>query len=153
MQLFIHSRNFIMNYQAEKVQFIDTSPGNTIVQTTKALAAPAEVSRTRKRLILLITISLVFNTLFFIQQVYRVSTQYANGTNSAVILIPAILCLLYNCFGLVVTYKYHQTGILIFAWLGVINFIILCAIVLKFQYAFKLVRLIKNPTAFETGLF
>ncbi|CAF1405366.1 unnamed protein product [Rotaria sordida] len=108
-----------MQYEpgTDKVAMMDTP----YVPTTRplALAEDPQVQRPRKVLLIMLGICLglsLFNTIIVI--VDRTRNPQESGRLS-----QPLLSILFYSFGLFVTYKYHQTGLRVFAWLGVIMLI------------------------------
>ncbi|UJR25854.1 hypothetical protein I4U23_007204 [Adineta vaga] len=105
----------------------------TIPQKPPSLEQQPEVVRTRKILLILIGILLILcfiNFTFIIHSFTTSSSSKDQSPNSSSQLVCILMSFIYYGFGLLVTYRYYQTGLLVFAWLGLISLLLMLVIVI-----------------------
>ncbi|CAF5011929.1 unnamed protein product, partial [Rotaria sp. Silwood1] len=79
--------------------------------------------RTRKYLLILITIQWILCLIYVAMFIYSVITENEDDISNRIeSSMPLFLLTIYYTFGLLVIYKYHRIGILIFASVGVLLF-------------------------------
>ncbi|CAF3711396.1 unnamed protein product [Rotaria socialis] len=85
-----------------------------------------EVKRTQRTLLCLISIVLGISIISFILIIYSLSIKYRTNTYEPII----ILCwILFFACGMLVTQRYYSMGLFVFAWLGIINIILTCILI------------------------
>ncbi|CAF0933237.1 unnamed protein product [Rotaria sordida] len=99
--------------------------GKNVPIEPPSLEQNPKVNRVRKLLFFFIGIDLVFslvNFLFVIHSYAASESLESQSPNSSSQLVLIIASLIYYGFGLLVTYRYYQTGLLIFSLLGLAVF-------------------------------
>ncbi|CAF3960035.1 unnamed protein product [Adineta steineri] len=94
-----------------------------------------EIQPTRKILFLLNTILIVVAIIDLIVSIQKLTFVNFQGINVVDWhATQTFIWLLLNAFAILVTYKYHQTGLFLFAWMGVIGLVITGIITIIFLY-------------------
>ncbi|CAF1112772.1 unnamed protein product [Rotaria magnacalcarata] len=85
-----------------------------------------EVKRTQRTLLFLIFVVLGISIISFMSIIYSLSIKYRTNTYEPII----ILCwILFFACGMFVTQRYYSMGLFVFAWLGIINIILTCILI------------------------
>jgi len=97
-----------------------------------SLKQPPEVIGTRKTLLILIGVLLIFWFMDLVFTVYIYATNDSpkdQSLNSSSQLVSLFLSIVYYGFGFLVTYRYYRTGLLVFAWLGFLSLLIYAVLI------------------------
>ncbi|CAF0965124.1 unnamed protein product [Adineta steineri] len=114
----------------DKISMIKTSTNS---QKPPSLEQQPDVVRTRKIILILIGILLFLCIICFIFVFHSLATSDSKkdqSPNSGSQLVSVFISIIYYCFGLLVTYRYYQTGLLVFAWLGFVTLLSMLAFVI-----------------------
>ncbi|CAF0813611.1 unnamed protein product [Adineta ricciae] len=90
------------------------------------IRVPEEIKRTQQILIFLISILLTIHVIIFIVVIYSLSINYRTNTFEPIINLCWIL---FFAIGLFVTQRYYVMGLFIFAWLGILNIVLTCMLI------------------------
>ncbi|CAF2454836.1 unnamed protein product [Rotaria sp. Silwood2] len=107
--------------------------GTNVPVEPPSLSQHPELNRVRKLLFFFIGIDLVFsliNFLFIIHSYAASESLESQSPNSSSQLVLIIVSLIYYSFGLLVTHRYYQTGLFVFALLGLIVFILTSTVII-----------------------
>ncbi|CAF3428905.1 unnamed protein product [Rotaria sp. Silwood1] len=121
--------------------------GTSIPIEPPSLSQNPELNQVRKLLFFFIGIDLVFsliNFLFVIHSYAASESLESQSPNSSSQLALVIVSVIYYGFGLLVTHRYYQTGLLVFALLGLIVFLVTSIVIIML-----LIRIIQ--TAKQVG--
>ncbi|CAF1106600.1 unnamed protein product [Adineta ricciae] len=111
----------------------------TVPQKPPSLEQQPEVVRTRKTLLIFIGILFVLCFINFMFVIHSLATSSSNKDqppNSSSQLVSILIAFVYYGFGVLVTYRYYQTGLLAvcapknFAWLGFVSLLLMLAVVI-----------------------
>ncbi|CAF1399304.1 unnamed protein product [Rotaria sordida] len=131
-----------------------TTDDSIVFNKSSTLIYEPVVNRARRILLILIGIILVIGFMSFIFILHSYTTtallqSYLPNNSSQ--LVSILIYIVYYSFGLLVTYRYYQTGLLVFAWLGFVSLllIIIIAMVILIGIIVAIVRLgfVKGITA------
>ncbi|CAF2361054.1 unnamed protein product [Rotaria sp. Silwood2] len=102
-----------------------------VLNISSSLLHDPVVNRTRKILLILIGILLVLGLIYFIFILHSYAAKNSLQSqlpNNSAQLVSILIYIVYYSFGLLVTYRYYQTGLLVFAWLGSVSLLLILAI-------------------------
>ncbi|CAF1346497.1 unnamed protein product [Rotaria magnacalcarata] len=114
----------------DKVSMTDSS---TVHNTFILPGQESEVHRVRKILLVLISILLFLgfiNFIFILHSYTSVDLFNSQLPNNSSQFVSIIISIFYYGFGLLVTYRYYQTGLLVFGWLGSVSLLLILVIAL-----------------------
>ncbi|CAF1202733.1 unnamed protein product [Adineta ricciae] len=105
----------------------------TVPQKPPSLEQQPEVVQTRKTLLVFIGILFVLCFINFMFVIHSLATSSSNKDqppNSSSQLVSILIAFVYYGFGVLVTYRYYQTGLLVFGWLGFVTLLLMLAVVI-----------------------
>ncbi|CAF0801221.1 unnamed protein product [Rotaria sp. Silwood1] len=112
----------------DKTSMTDDSIG---LNKSSSLLYDPVVNRTRKILLILVVTLLVLGLTYFIFILHSYAATISPKSqlpNNSAQLVSILIYIVYYSFGLLVIYRYYQTGLFVFAWLGSVSLILILAI-------------------------
>ncbi|CAF0861617.1 unnamed protein product [Adineta steineri] len=85
-----------------------------------------EVRGTRQTLLFLISVILSIHVISFILVIYSLSINFRTNTYEPILILWWIL---FFSSGMFITQRYYITGLYMFAWLGILNMIVTCILI------------------------
>ncbi|CAF3394744.1 unnamed protein product [Rotaria socialis] len=115
---------------SDKVSMADSS---TVHNKFILLGPEPEIYRVRKILLILISMLLFLsfiNVIFILYSYTSVDSFHSELPNNSSQFVSIIISIFYYGFGLLVAYRYYQTGLLVFGWLGSVSLLLVLVIAL-----------------------
>ncbi|CAF0727814.1 unnamed protein product [Adineta steineri] len=96
-----------------------------MIEDPNSSSRHVKINRTRKILLVLLSILFAFNLLYliFIVHAYIDNSWFSHYFKNNYELLWTLACIVYNAFGLLTTYQYFRKGLRVFAWIGTISLI------------------------------